>query len=87
VQGNHFNPLFFICYDTIGKFHDDVVDKSFPQGGMRMIKCCEEHIDLAIDMYVDEYELAPEINKIEGNTDLSTSCEYCQNRAIYIVGN
>jgi CxxH/CxxC protein (TIGR04129 family) len=52
-----------------------------------MIKCCEEHIELAIDTYVDEYETAPEINKIEGNSGLSTTCEYCQNRAIYIVGN
>lgn len=48
--------------------------------------CCEEHIELAIDMYVDEKELAPEIEKIEKNSKLSTSCELCANPAIYIVG-
>ena len=49
--------------------------------------CCEEHIELAIDMYVDEKELAPEIEKIEGGKKLSTNCELCKNQAIYVVGN
>lgn len=49
--------------------------------------CCEEHIELAIDMYVDEKELAPEIEKLDKNRKLSTSCEMCTNPAIYIVGN
>jgi CxxH/CxxC protein (TIGR04129 family) len=49
--------------------------------------CCEDHIELAIDMYVDEKELAPEIEKLDNNSKLSTSCEMCTNPAIYIVGN
>ncbi|WP_299089798.1 CxxH/CxxC protein [uncultured Metabacillus sp.] len=49
--------------------------------------CCEEHIELAIDMYVDEKELAPEIKKLDKDSNLSTSCELCQNPAIYIVGS
>ncbi|WP_455029067.1 CxxH/CxxC protein [Metabacillus sediminilitoris] len=53
---------------------------------MKML-CCEEHIELAIDMYVDEKELAPEIEKIEKNSKLSTTCEMCENPAVYIVGN
>jgi CxxH/CxxC protein (TIGR04129 family) len=44
--------------------------------------CCEEHIELAIDMYVDEKELAPEIEKVE---ELSTKCEMCGNPAVYII--
>lgn len=54
-----------------------------------MIKCCEEHVDVAIDTIVDEYEVAPKIEKInvDNSHDLSTSCEYCQNRAVYIVSN
>lgn len=56
------------------------------KGGLCMY-CCEEHIELAIDMYVDEKELAPEIEKIENNSNLSTSCELCSNPAVYIVGN
>ncbi|MFC0273091.1 CxxH/CxxC protein [Metabacillus herbersteinensis] len=49
--------------------------------------CCEEHIELAIDMYVDEKELAPEIEKIQKKAELSTSCELCEKPAVYIVGN
>jgi len=52
-----------------------------------MIYCCEEHIDLALDMYVDEHEVPPEMEKVEEEKKLSTSCEFCQNKAIYVVGN
>lgn len=48
---------------------------------------CEEHIELAIDMYVDEKELAPEIEKLDNSRKLSTSCDLCKNPAVYIVGN
>jgi CxxH/CxxC protein (TIGR04129 family) len=48
--------------------------------------CCEEHIELAIDMYVDERELAPEIEKLDNNNKLSTDCELCENPAVYRVG-
>ncbi|MED4353972.1 CxxH/CxxC protein [Schinkia azotoformans] len=51
-----------------------------------MIKCCKEHVELALDIIVDEYEVAPTIEKVEGN-DLSTTCEYCQNIAVYVVSN
>lgn len=53
---------------------------------MNLIKCCEEHVELALDIIVDEYEVAPKIEKIESN-DLSTTCEYCQNTAVYVVTN
>lgn len=52
-----------------------------------MIKCCEEHIDLALDMIVDEHESAPIMTKIEDDEKLSTTCEFCQNKAVYVVGN
>lgn len=52
-----------------------------------MIKVCSEHIDLAIDIVVDEHEIAPEINKIPEEERLSTTCEYCKNNAIYVVAN
>lgn len=48
--------------------------------------CCEDHIELAIDMYVDEKEIAPEIEKIEHNGKLSTRCQMCEKPAIYVVG-
>lgn len=51
-----------------------------------MIYCCEEHVELAIDVVVDEYETFPQLSKISGE-DLSTACEYCRNNAIYVVAN
>lgn len=50
-------------------------------------KVCNDHIDLAIDMYVDDNELAPEIHLIDQEEKLSTVCHFCQNHAIYLVGN
>ncbi len=52
-----------------------------------MINACKEHIDIAIDTIVDEHEIAPEIKLLTENEKLSTSCEYCQEKAIYIVSN
>jgi CxxH/CxxC protein (TIGR04129 family) len=43
-------------------------------------------VDLALDMVVDEFETFPVLTKVTGD-NLSTSCEYCQNRAVYIVAN
>jgi CxxH/CxxC protein (TIGR04129 family) len=51
-----------------------------------MYKCCENHIELAIDIYVDEKEMAPEIEKISVDNQ-GISCDFCKNQAIYIVGN
>jgi CxxH/CxxC protein (TIGR04129 family) len=51
-----------------------------------MIYCCEEHVDLALDTIVDEYETFPVLTKIDVD-NLSTGCEYCQNQATYIVAN
>lgn len=45
------------------------------------IPCCLEHTELALDIIVDECETAPQMEKIETNE----SCEFCQNKAEYIV--
>jgi CxxH/CxxC protein (TIGR04129 family) len=51
-----------------------------------MYLCCEEHVDMAIDMYVDETEQAPNVSLITvDNSD--QSCDFCENKAVYIVGN
>lgn len=52
-----------------------------------MIYCCLEHIELALDVIVDEYEVAPKMIELDADDKLSTSCEYCENNAIYVVGN
>ncbi|MED3551802.1 CxxH/CxxC protein [Cytobacillus praedii] len=52
-----------------------------------MIYSCEEHVDIAIDTVVDEYETFPQLSKISKEEELSTTCEYCQNHAVYLVAN
>jgi len=54
--------------------------------GSFMYKCCDEHIELAIDMYVDEKEIAPEIEKLPVDNP-NPNCDFCKNKAIYVVGN
>ena len=51
-----------------------------------MIYCCEEHVELALDVVVDEFETFPVLTKVDVD-NLSTTCEYCQNIAMYIVAN
>ncbi|MFB5193915.1 CxxH/CxxC protein [Neobacillus sp. KR4-4] len=53
---------------------------------MKMIYSCEEHVDIALDDIVDEFETFPVLSKIDGD-NLSTHCEYCQNQATYVVAN
>ncbi|WP_102273378.1 CxxH/CxxC protein [Cytobacillus massiliigabonensis] len=52
-----------------------------------MIYSCEEHVDIAIDTVVDEYETFPQLSKVSKEQELSTTCEYCRNNAVYIVAN
>jgi len=51
-----------------------------------MIYSCEEHVEIALDTIVDEYETFPVLTKIDVD-NLSTTCEYCQNTATYVVAN
>ncbi|MDP4084644.1 MAG: CxxH/CxxC protein [Bacillota bacterium] len=51
-----------------------------------MIYSCDEHVDIALDTIVDEYETFPILTKLDGD-NLLTTCEYCDKRATYIVGN
>jgi CxxH/CxxC protein (TIGR04129 family) len=52
-----------------------------------MIYCCEEHIELALDYAVDEWETPPLFEKFTNDKDSSTKCEFCQNEAAYVVSN
>lgn len=51
-----------------------------------MIYSCEEHVEIAIDTIIDEHITFPILSKI-AEKELSTTCEYCQKQAIYIVAN
>ena len=50
------------------------------------VYCCEEHVELGLDIIVDECETFPLLTKIDVD-NLSTGCEYCQSPAVYIVAN
>jgi CxxH/CxxC protein (TIGR04129 family) len=52
-----------------------------------VIYCCLEHVELAMDIIVDEHEVAPDLKELSKEEQLSTTCEYCGNNAIYIVAN
>lgn len=49
------------------------------------LPCCLEHVELALDIIVDECEVAPVINNVD-NSERKT-CEFCQNEATYVVSN
>ncbi|BBW98025.1 CxxH/CxxC protein [Geobacillus sp. FSL W8-0032] len=49
-----------------------------------MIFTCEEHIDAAIDEYVDETERAPDLAPVDNDEN---RCWFCGKRAIYVVGS
>ena len=52
-----------------------------------MIYCCKEHVELALDVFVDENEIAPVLKELTDEEELSTICEYCEKQAVYIVAN
>jgi len=49
----------------------------------KQIMCCLEHVELALDIAVDEWETAPVMQEVEE----AASCKFCPNPAVYIVGN
>jgi len=46
----------------------------------KKIFSCEEHVDMAIDDYVNDKGEAPEVLMDSGH-----KCNYCENAAVYIV--
>lgn len=55
-----------------------------------MIYCCEEHVDIALDNIVDQFETAPKLTKVSevpGVDNREQTCGYCEKPAIYIVAN
>ncbi|WP_078393234.1 CxxH/CxxC protein [Shouchella patagoniensis] len=46
-----------------------------------MIFACNEHIELALDVAVDEWEVPPVVEKCE----TEEKCSYCEEKAVYTV--
>lgn len=57
--------------------------------GVKIMKkySCETHIGQALDLFVAEQEDFPIMEKINEEENLSTTCEYCEALAIYIVSS
>jgi CxxH/CxxC protein (TIGR04129 family) len=51
------------------------------------LPCCLEHVELALDIIVDECEVAPVINNVDNSKEEKKTCEFCQNEATYDVSN
>lgn len=49
--------------------------------------CCSEHVELALDEAVDEFEIAPQLTKLEAVDKSAFTCGYCGQQAVYIVAN
>ncbi|SHI98708.1 CxxH/CxxC protein, BA_5709 family [Clostridium amylolyticum] len=47
------------------------------------ICCCEEHLDMAFDDFLVEYEIWPELKKSEE----TCICSYCSSKAVYCLEN
>ncbi|WP_407657642.1 CxxH/CxxC protein [Mesobacillus jeotgali] len=55
---------------------------------MKIMKyCCSEHVELALDEAVDEFEVAPQLTKLESVDKSEFVCGYCGQLAVYIVAN
>lgn len=46
---------------------------------------CKEHVELAMDHIIDELETAPIIEVVEKEAQLSTTCSFCEQVALYKV--
>lgn len=54
---------------------------------MMILYCCQEHVEMALDDIIYNCETYPKLSSISEEEQLSTPCEYCRNKAIYMVGN
>lgn len=53
------------------------------RGVFMKLYVCHQHVDKAMDVVVDEYGTFPEFEE----SNISTDCEYCEDKAAYMVAN
>lgn len=46
-----------------------------------MITACMEHIEIALDEFVDTYEEPPEMERIEEQESQTVTCQFCDQPA------
>ena len=87
-----------IDYRYLAPVHDNIGDKyssRSPHMGAqrgcneRMYVVCKEHVELAIDMFVDEFEDAPDIVDLKetefADWDPPAKCAECEQAAQFLV--
>ncbi|WP_343066408.1 CxxH/CxxC protein [Heyndrickxia vini] len=69
-------------------FGQSLQDKNARKGWFFMkTYVCEEHVEIALDKAIYENALAPIFKELKEDESLSTTCEYCNLLAVYMVGN
>lgn len=56
-------------------------------GNNLKINSCETHINRALDEFVAKEETFPNMEPITNEEKLSTTCDYCDTLAVYLVTN
>ena len=59
----------------------------FDERVKKMIYCCKEHVEWALEEIINETEMAPEFRQIDVGHLSTTVCAYCGKPAAYVVGN
>jgi CxxH/CxxC protein (TIGR04129 family) len=54
-----------------------------PLDNKNIIYSCAEHIDIMIEEWVNEYELAPEIDLVDDKK--KAPCSWCKQDAVYYI--
>ncbi|WCK54495.1 CxxH/CxxC protein [Aneurinibacillus sp. Ricciae_BoGa-3] len=58
-------------------------------GGENVEVCCEEHMEVALEDFIDEFEAAPDVYMLKNVTFTAWKapehCAYCTNKPKYIV--
>jgi len=58
-------------------------------GNDKMFVCCREHIEIAIDEFVDEYEDAPDLYKLAETSftawTVPARCDFCDEAPVFLV--
>ncbi|BAU26304.1 CxxH/CxxC protein (TIGR04129 family) [Aneurinibacillus soli] len=59
------------------------------EGGQNFIVCDEEHMEIALDEFVDEFEEAPDVVLLEQEVfdswNKPVSCRYCGQKPKYLL--
>jgi CxxH/CxxC protein (TIGR04129 family) len=72
-----------------GKYGTCVVEVNVDERGSCMYVVCKDHLEIAIDEFVDEYEEAPDIVDLEkvrfSRWEPPVHCEHCKENARFLV--